>query len=748
MANEQKLTEKREIFEYLKDQDAKGFLDKSTLAKWAKIGIDVRPNKDAKPPETDKKASGRLSVDKDIYAWYKANHSYDNTAWLPKSVIYHDDDFWNWINSITLGFVTEKIYYEPFEKYKAQAQYFMDTARNPYDNDNIELRREIIMEEYAKIDCNSMYFSMKYGKVKEGNSRTGKIDYVPKEHNAIIYYLLDCGYSFILGKPRQIFATTTLGLFIIKKLITQENFYMKFITEDDKTGMEILDDKVKVAYGFLPLWMQPQVARDYIRGFRLGKKVNKGEYALPNSRIEVVPPSKTAINGGSPQIVLVDEVGNVPDLIPMVLEARPTMYIDANQDGNLKLARQLVAWGTGVSDNKGKNAFQNLWTNTLDFWEKKDYKSAIFVPVFFSWHARCGKDTYDSEMKSYYNGDKKEFDGLSQEEQKAIFHMHYPSTWRDMFAMASSKLVPRGIIDDNLAKIRNSSRADLPVEGYFEPIYDITHPYDDNFYERTGVQYKIVGATFVAMDDSMMEDIVPSVWMYKRPEKGWLNRYYKGVDPIMTDVGNSLFVSVIWDAQEMLPSCVMNYRKAFDPKGAYLQSLLMALYYDTENIIPQGCPELIENNIGSNYVDFVQMLGFGRNLVYNAQLQPELRGGGALWGINTKAQRKQTSVSKLHECVMTYHKNFYYDVIFKQLDTYVPVAKSTGTGWEPVDKRMYHDDVLDALAFAYICRQSYSHKNPEKIGDDKKEIVTVKKKLVRGGDGLLRWEYQRKSVIR
>ena len=255
MADEQKLKDKRGIFEYLTEQNEKGFLDKSTIAKWAKIGIDIAPSIPAKSSGAESSPTGRLSVDKDILRWYSEHHTYDDSAWKPNSVIFHDDDFWNWINSITFGYVTEKIYYEPFEKYKAQAQYFMSTARNPYDNDNIELRREIIMEEFAKIDCNTMYFSMKYGKVKEGNSRSGKIDYVPKEHNAIIYFLLDCGYSFILGKPRQIFATTTLGLFIIKKLITQENFYMKFITEDDKTGMEILDDKDKVAFGFLPLWM-------------------------------------------------------------------------------------------------------------------------------------------------------------------------------------------------------------------------------------------------------------------------------------------------------------------------------------------------------------------------------------------------------------------------------------------------------------------------------------------------------------
>jgi len=883
MNNESKIKEKREVYEFLRKQDDLGLIDKSTLNKWAALGVNINPDEKKLPERVCNKPQGQLSIDPEIYEWYTHHHTYDGKHWKPKSVIFHTDEFWNWINSITLGFVTDKIWYEPFEIYKAQAEYFKNTARNPYNDDNMELRREIIMEEYAKIDCNTLYYANHYAQYKEGNSRSGKMPYNAKEHNAIIFFLLDCSYSFILGKPRQIFATTTLGIFITKKLITQENFYMKFITEDDKTGMEILDDKVKTAYGFLPLWMRPQVARDYIRGFRLGKKINKGEYALPNSRIEVLAPSKTAINGGSPQIVFVDEVGNVPDLIPMILEARPTMYVDSNQDGNLTVSRSIVAWGcvcagtkvwdkdgnvyniedlpidngilgynknyrnaskeditywqeakekpcvmittntgrtlscsidhpiltdnrdwvsaaclrtgdniivshnnahdkydfndqefhnevvvrigdlgmkpvynltantthtyiangivthnTGVSANKGKNAFQSLWTNTLDFWDNKDFKSAMFVPLFFSWHARCSKDVYDAEMRSYYNGDKKDCEGMSQDEQKSIFHMHYPSVWRDMFSMASNKLIPRGIIDEGQTRIRNMAIKDKPVEGFFEPIYDYTVKYDDN----VGVPYRVMGAKFVPFDDVNEDRSVISCYMLDRPEYGWKDRYYKGTDPIMTESGGSLFASAVWDAVTCRPACIMNFRRMHDHKAAFLQSLLMGIYYDTDKS-PTGIPELVENNIGTNYVDFMQLLGYGRNLVYNAELQHELRGGGALWGINTKSNRKQVSVAKLSECVMTYHKNFAHDVIFRQLDTYVPIVKTTGITYEPVDKRMYKDDVLDSLAFAYICRLTYSHKLPIQLDDARAVKTAPKQRLTRDANNMLILEYRK-----
>jgi hypothetical protein len=252
----------------------------------------------------------------------------------------------------------------------------------------------------------------------------------------------------------------------------------------------------------------------------------------------------------------------------------------------------------------------------------------------------------------------------------------------------------------------------------------------------------VIGAKFVPFDDVNEDRSVISCYMLDRPEQGWKDRYYKGTDPIMTESGGSLFASTVWDAVKCRPACIMNFRKMHDHKAAFLQSLLMGLYYDTDKI-PTGVPELVENNIGTNYVDFMQLLGYGRNLVYNAELQHELRGGGALWGINTKSNRKQISVSKLSECVMTYHKNFAHDIIFKQLDTYVPIVKTTGITYEPVDKRMYKDDVLDSLAFAYICRLTYSHKIPSQVDDNRSVKTAPKPRLTRDANNMLILEYRK-----
>jgi hypothetical protein len=706
---------RREMTEYMLKLQEQGLLTKQLEMRMRKMGISLEGQSTHKLTQEQKiKREGRMTVSPSLLTRQRNKGAITDDEWRPESVIYHTNEFWEWINSITLGFFHEKIDYAPYEKYKAQAQYYYETAENPYDAGGAytEMRRESAHREFRKCDNNTLYFSMKYGVVKEGSDRSGKIDYVPKEHNAVIFYLLDCGYSLLFGKPRQIFATTTMGLYIVKKLLFQENFYMKFITEDTETGMEILDDKVKVAYGYLSNWMRPQVARDYIKGFRVGKKLAKGEYALPNSRVEVLAPTKTAINGGSPQVVLVDEVGNVPDLVPMILEARPTMYVDKYQDGNLQLARQIIAWGTGVSDNKGKYAFQNLFSSTLSLWEKKEYKSALFVPLFFSWHTRCNETVYKEAQNAYFSGQIDGLESHSQEEQKQIFYMHYPSVWMDMFGMVSEKLVPKEFIDSNKDRLRYITVKERPVPGYFEPVYDYTVRREDVI----GIPYKIIGANFIPYDDKDSDTSKISAYVHIRPDNKWVNRFYQGTDPINAETGNSKFASVVWDAKLNTAACVLNYRKKHAHKEAYLQSILMSLYYDPKfNGSKVGIPELIENNIGTSYKDYKELLGYMDNIVYNKELPIDLHGGGAYWGVNSKAKKKEIIITKGKDCLMTYGNNFNHNIIFNQLDTYIPKATTTGVSWQPADKRLYNDDVLDALFYSYICREVFSHLKPENM---------------------------------
>lgn len=736
---------KRDYIALMLENKRRGKVTNKTIKELASIGIYL-DEKNIKETVVDKRGRPKLeneniddyrkkilaqtrpkiSVDKTLMFRQRETGEIRDNEWMPESVLDHKQGFVDWINSMTFGSFPDMIYYDRYEKYKAQAMYWFDNFDNPYDYEDQEKRTDIIMNEYNRIDRNTLYFAMQYAWIAEGSVREGKIKYVPKEQNAVIFFMLDSGYLFILGKPRQIFATTTVGIFVNKKLITQENFFMVLITENEETAKGILNDKIKAPFRYYHNYLRPTVDRDYIKGFKLSGAKKKGEAGYPNSRIEVVAPNKTAINSGAPQVVLIDEAASTPDLIPIILEQRPTLYMDLNQDGKLQIKRQLCIWSTGTTNDRGKMAYHSLFTQTIKLWEEGNYRAALFVPLFFSWHTRCGKDEYEAARLSYYSGDAADVQGYGQEERKQIFHMHYPDTWMDMFAMVTKKLIPTEIITNSLSRIRKLKVSERPMFGRFEPIFDLQNPVDEKI---TGCAYKIIGSRFVPYDDSDNDPSRITAMLMFKPEE-WYDRYYQGTDPIETDTGQSMFASVIWDKEKKTIPCIVNFRPAYDQKEAFLQAVLMSIYYDYRPIgSKKGVPELIENNIGTLYKTHKEILGYDNNIIYNKELPDELQGGGSNWGVNSRQKRKEYNVGQLKECVTSYCDNINHDIVFKQFETYIPIQVSGGYTYAPADRRLYRDDVLDALAFAYVASKTCD-KMPMKIGETeqaRKKLVTVPK---------------------
>jgi len=620
-----------------------------------------------------------------------------SSEWRPQSTINHSPEFVGWIDSITYGYFHQKKYFLPFELYKKQCYDWIKTNADPNKYSDEYTRKQCALEELRRVDENTLYFAEKYGYVKEGSDDSGLIKYKSKEHNAFLYYLLDCGYCLLVGKPRQIFATTTIGLFALKRLVTRYNYFMKFVTKDDKKGIEILRDKFKFPYNHLPSWMRPIAASDSENVFHLGRRIRKGEIGLPNSRIEECAPSSTAINGGAPQLSFIDEIGEVPELIETLMEIRPTLYMDKEQNGVLQLIRSVVAWGTGVTSRAGKMSFELFWTQTLSLWEAGNYSSAIFVPIFLDWRCRCTQEVYDSEKKAYLMGAAAGLESsTSNKDRESIFHMHYPDNYRDMFGNASNRLVSKEIIDTARAKIRGLDTEKKAVAGYFEPIYDTTRPTPED-----DVPYKIIGANWIPLDDSGDPEMI-SAYMISPPDHRYKDRYYQGTDPIQNETGISFMGSTIWDDHIELidktiteaPVCFVYHRKQHDPKSSYLQCMLMGIYYDTGSV-KRGVPQLIENNAGTGYKDYIDAKGYSSKITYNSEIfDLDMHGGGALWGINISGRgnkRKLKVVGRLRELVMTYSPNILFDTFWRELETYVNVQKADET-WQPVDKRHYRDD--------------------------------------------------------
>lgn len=642
---------------------------------------------------------------------YTAETGIRKSDWMPKSIIHHTDDFVHWVDSINAGF-SNRIKFGLFERYKAQSDEWMDGGHSVNDFEEEEERYEYMIRELERCSINSLYAANKYYWIKDEAGDIGKIKYQATEHyehQAICCYLFDCGYSLIIGKPRQIGLSTIFGVIGMNRVLSRKNYFLKFIAENTTTSEEIFEDKIKFSFYSLDGWFQPSTAgkpdvvNDRDRLFKVGRKGQKGTVAGLNSKIVVTPPYKTAINGGSPPLVYVDEAGSIDMLTEMVNEGRPTMFRRNRITGDFEIKGQLVIWSTGTT-SKGGAAFENEWKRITSLWNDRD-SSVGFVPIFFDWSARCDEKEYIAQKRYYYGSRAKE-EGIDQGTSKIQFHQHYPSSPSDMFATTQKTIIDREDIEKNLKRIYSIDPVHRPQHGYFEPIYDKNKPMP----EGSDVPYKIVGANFEPVEET--SDLWTSM-LFQYPKKKWIDRYFQGTDPIAADTGTSLMASSIWDAHYNTVSCLVNYREPSNPNASFLQCMLAGLFYGTG----QGVPELMEKNIGLAYKNYKDTKGYLGNMMYNAELPLHLQSGaGKDIGIDNKGHRNKAIINEMYKVFTIFGEKIYISTPFEQLKTFVcNLTRSGNDTWGPVDSRYYHDDAIWAIVFSYIAAQCYVHRPPKNM---------------------------------
>jgi len=372
-----------------------------------------------------------------------------------------------------------------------------------------------------------------------------------------------------------------------------------------------------------------------LNSIRFGKKSKKGGDSGVDSVFEVDAPSTDAINGGSPSLVLLDELGLMDECSDIFAQGRPTMWRTNPVTYEMEYVRQVIGWGTGGNMKNGGSAFKSEFDACKEAFQDKDYKYGL-IPLFLNAFAKPGMthQIYEQEKNIAYRKKKTTSKG---EDPKIIFHYTWPVTEDDMFLTSSQTLIPISDINSHIKKcdsLKKGDNLDL-VYGHFEPIYDTSKPYDENF----DIPFRIIGSKFVPAndDDILNESPLACCFVIKHPNKEWRNRYYKGTDPIDSESGSSKFSSSVWDALNVndYPCAVLNFRVA-DYRFCYLQSLLLNLHYSHDNT---GIKELVEYNIGKGYIDFLKQLGFGKNLVYSAMLPEKYQISGATIGISKKVSQ-------------------------------------------------------------------------------------------------------------
>ena len=625
--------------------------------------------------------------------------------WMPTSKTDHDPEFINWINSINTKGFFNKIHYRKFSLYCQQAYQWLSETNTAIDYEDDEDKMDYYIQELNRCAENALYFLNKYVYYKEGNAEdgSGREKYIAQAPHEFMAYMEDCEYSEIIAKCRQMAATTTQMALDVRNVIFKANHFMKFITEDLEKAQEIFDDKLKYCFSELPEWMRPNVLNERDNLFKIGYKSEKGKKEGVGSKIKVDPPKRTAIAGGAPQVVKIDEGANIPILSVMIGNARPTMYWFNPRTKKLEMKRRIVVWATGGEAEKGGKAFESEFMTIYNDWMEGKFHHCI-VPIFFDWTCRMGatKEKYDDEKAVAYS---KGADDKDPDAKRHItkFHFSWPATISDVFRTTAKTLVDEAFIENSLERIREArvnTKFTLTTHGYFEPIYDVSRPTSDG----SDVPFKIIDAKFIPTDDL---DSRASVTILFQPEHNWKNRYFQGTDPINTYTGSSNFASTIWDKHLKTPAAILDWRIP-DYHQVFLQSLLMGLYYDNRQV-KYGVKELVESNVGSSYTDYKKNKGFDRDMVLNYQLPPMFQNNTTInegVGIDNKGHRNSLIVNKMFEMTSAYGQNFYHDVIFNQLKTFTCKISDNGKEmWGPVNRKHFMDDTLFSTTFSYICAE-------------------------------------------
>lgn len=660
-------------------------------------------------PETVKKAF-EILTDLELEHRRKShNHIFEgrdteitSDEWKPKSTIDHEQDFIDWINSINqLGF-QNKVRYKKFSLYCQQAYTWLQDNRSHADFLDEDELIDFEDEEIRRCNENSLYLLNKYVWYKEGNVEEGKVKYIAAPAHEVLCYMNDCGYSLGLAKGRQMAATTTIMSLNMKDVIFKKNHFMKFVTEDDVKAKEIFEDKLKFAFSEMPWWLKPKVLNERDNLFATGTKPEKGTKEGAGARILVVVPKRTAIAGGAPQKVMIDEAGNIPILGGMLNNIRPTMLFADPKTRKIIVKRILWFWGTGGEMEKGGKSFEVELLSLFKQWNEGNYGSGI-IPLFFDWTCRpyATQADYDRERLIAYS--KLEQDEIEGQKAVTEFHQTWPTSLSDVFMGSSKTLVSSEYIEKALQRIQKAKKEhnfQLHQSGYFEPIFDFNSPTA----EGTHQPYKIIGTNFIPTSDI---DSRASTTIFMQPDKTWQNRYFKGTDPIDTDTGLSNFASTVWDKWFKTPVAIMNWRTR-DYKDAFLQSLLLNLYYDTSKE-QEGIWELVESNRGTSYTQYVENAGYGKKFVLNYQLPRSIQNKTTInegVGIDNKGVRNTMIINHLHSLLSEYGDKIYLDIIFEQLKTFVCNVSDKGKEmWGPMNKKYFKDDTLFSTTFSYICAE-------------------------------------------
>ncbi len=235
------------------------------------------------------------------------------------------------------------------------------------------------VQEYVKCSQDPIYFIKNYVKIVSLDK--GLINFDMFDFQELFVNTINDN-RFTIGKmPRQCGKSTTLVAYILWYILFNPTSNVAILA-NKQTVAKLHMDRLKVAYEYLPKWLQQGI-----------KEWNKMSIELENgSRIVAAATSASAIRGGSFNLIMLDEFAHVPENIANDFYTSVFPTITSGKTTKLVI----------ISTPNGLNLFYKIWVDSAE--HRNDFKN-----VEIHWSQVPGRDQIWREQEIRNLGSEEKF---------------------------------------------------------------------------------------------------------------------------------------------------------------------------------------------------------------------------------------------------------------------------------------------------------------------------------------------------
>lgn len=660
--------------------------------------------------------------------------------WRPEDVRLHNEGLTRFILSSIPRFDQLAPYLEFYLYLKQALDWYEETKDVEITLLDEDEAYTYARREYQRMQQNSLYALNRYIKIRDDLFPTGR-PYWAGCPQAMLAFLIDCGYDITLLKGRQAAITSTIMAIMVIKMLMRNPCSVVLLTDDKvKTGLDIVAKKVQGTFQLLPQWVRQNVVdalwnkegltMDFERSdTKTEKRRNSSDFHLLSAD------DTQAVNSKTPTYVCYDEVQNINTYKTIKEEVAPTQIGEIN--GVMKRVRSQISWGTGRADDEANGDFEEDWRGTHNAMVN-GANTGGSVALFFDWTCRPGIMAKDYLQERQRILDKHIGD---PETALSIFNTHYPHSPDDAFMKGQGGIFPPTFIKrmrDSITRLPDNQR---PVKGIFVPVYNTGRPIAslkaDHKHYIQDVEFRPAR--------TIEEMLKAPVEMYLQGDNTYVDRFFQGTDPIQSSTGYSEFASAILDAWGMEAqgccgtnekhlhpnvACILRGR-TYNPKEMFTQSILMNMYY--RNHGQRGCKELIEWNQGQDYIAYKQedWIDQSLTLVMRTELPDRYQRGKTQSniGFQMMADTKASLLADIESLGYNHGHNIKFQKFWEQVSTIRVEDKDGKKTWGTMDYKKFNDDLVIAVGLAKVCRDIYG--KPKKVGSEDAPTTRVRYELRR-----------------